>query len=213
MKIESAKILAAKLMEKHDIDWSLEFSNIKKRFSRVDYRKNILAFSSSHALEGSQEEFKNTVLQAIAHVIAWNRHKYKGHSTIWFKICEEIGANPVREKSVVKSGEPVLNKHIHKIKYLARDQENYAVQLNCGQEEQNELCVLAENLYNLRIVDSHSGQIIEFPNKKKFKKFLLWRSIFKQWEPNKQFDFMEFARKAVCEVRMVMKNDLMEICC
>lgn len=98
------------------------------------------------------------------------------------------------------------------MKYIARNKQNYSVQLNGEKEEQNCFAVLAENLYGLKTFDSYSGQTIEFPNKEKFKKFLLWRSIFNQCGPNNKFCFIDFARKALCEVRVVLKNDVVEIC-
>lgn len=97
------------------------------------------------------------------------------------------------------------------MKYIARNKENYFVQLEGEEEERNCFAVLVENLYEMKVCETYSGQIIEFSNKKMFKKFLLWRSIFNQCAPNKQFDFMLFARRAVMEVGQIMKQDLVEI--
>ena len=101
--------------------------------------------------------------------------------------------------------------------------DSFRVRLEGPEDEQNCFAVLAENLLGgslrnehrnmkARSEDSFAGKVIRFSSNKEFKKLLLWRSIFSQCAPNKQFDFMEFARKAVCEVRAVLKKDVVEIC-
>jgi hypothetical protein len=99
------------------------------------------------------------------------------------------------------------------MKFITRNNSNnYSVRLEGPQEEQLCFTTLVENMHGIKATDSFAGQEIEFPNKRSFEKFLLWRQIFKQCGPNKQFYFISFARRAICEVRAMMKNDLIEIC-
>lgn len=99
------------------------------------------------------------------------------------------------------------------MKFITRNNSNnYSVQLEGSQEDQLHFATLVENMYGIKAHDFYAGQEIEFPNKRSFEKFLLWRQIFKQCAPNKQFYFISFARRAICEVRAIMKNDLFEIC-
>lgn len=98
------------------------------------------------------------------------------------------------------------------MKIIARNKpDKYIVQLSGTEEEQNCFINLAFNFCGLEAHDSYSGQIIQFPNKQRFEKFLLWRAIFNQCAPNKTFTFIPFARKAIQEVRSSMKNDLIEV--
>jgi hypothetical protein len=100
------------------------------------------------------------------------------------------------------------------MKFIARNYpDKYIVQLEGNQEDQARFSTLVSNMYGIEACDSYSGQIIKFPNKTRFKKLLLWRAIFNQCAPNKSFSFMPFARRAVCEVKASMENDLIEVSC
>lgn len=99
------------------------------------------------------------------------------------------------------------------MKYITRNNStNYLVQLDGDQEEQQMFATLVENFYGIIPVDTYSGQIIEFPNKQKFIKFLKWREIFKQCAPNKQFKFVRFAREAIAKVKDLAANNIIEVC-
>lgn len=99
------------------------------------------------------------------------------------------------------------------MKYIAQNNNtNYKVQLHGEEEEQNCFATLVENFYGIVPIETYAGQIIEFPNKTKFIKFLLWREIFKQCAPNKQFTFISFAREAIKIVKRSLNNDLIEVC-
>jgi hypothetical protein len=98
------------------------------------------------------------------------------------------------------------------MKYIARNNPtSYTVCLNGDQEEQKCFCNLAHSLYNISSLDSYQGQIVEFPNKRKFEKFLMWQKIFGQCSPKTTFNFSKFARNAVAEVRQVLSRDLVEV--
>jgi hypothetical protein len=98
------------------------------------------------------------------------------------------------------------------MKYIAQNNTiNYKIQLHGEEEEQNCFATLVENFYGIVPIETYAGQIIEFPNKTKFIKFLMWREIFNQCAPNKQFKFMQFARQAVKSVRQVLNNDVIEV--
>jgi hypothetical protein len=99
------------------------------------------------------------------------------------------------------------------MKYITRNNiTSYSVQLDGPQEEQQMFATLVENFYGIVPVDAYAGQIIEFPNKAKFIKFLKWREIWKQCAPNKQFKFVRFARVAISRVKDLAANNIIEVC-
>lgn len=99
------------------------------------------------------------------------------------------------------------------MKFITKNNQiNYLVQLDGNQEDQQMFATLVENFYGIVPVDSYAGQIIEFPNKAKFLKFLKWREIWKQCAPNKTFNFVRFAREAISRVKDLEANNIIEVC-
>jgi hypothetical protein len=109
------------------------------------------------------------------------------------------------------------------MKYLYSESysESFRVRLDGPEEEQKSFGCFVENMLGEnvktgqkhvipRVHDTPAGIVVRFNSNKEFKKMLVWRSIFNQRDPNKQFNFMRLARKAIEEVKEIMDRDLIE---
>lgn len=88
--------MARRLIEEHGLtDWTLAFVEAKRRLGDCRYRDRVIRISRAHALEGSEEQIRDTVLHEIAHAIAGPK---AGHGPLWKATARRIGATP-RAKS------------------------------------------------------------------------------------------------------------------
>ena len=88
--------MARRLMEEHGLlDWTLAFVEAKRRLGDCHYRDRVIRISRAHALQGSEEQIRDTVLHEIAHAIAGPE---AGHGPLWKATARRIGAMP-RAKS------------------------------------------------------------------------------------------------------------------
>ena len=63
--------MARRLMDEHGlIGWTLAFVEAERRLGDCDFKGRVIRISRSHALEGSAEQIRDTVLHEIAHAIA-----------------------------------------------------------------------------------------------------------------------------------------------
>ncbi len=84
--------MARRLMEEHGLrGWSLAFVEAKRRLGDCHFRDRVIRISRTHALEGSNEQIRDTVLHEIAHAIAGPE---AGHGPLWKATALRIGATP-----------------------------------------------------------------------------------------------------------------------
>ncbi len=88
--------MARGLMEEHGLaDWTLAFVEAKRRLGDCHFGDRVIRISRAHALQGSEEQIRDTVLHEIAHAIAGPE---AGHGPLWKATARRIGATP-RAKS------------------------------------------------------------------------------------------------------------------
>ena len=84
--------MARRLMDKHGLTgWTLAFVEAKRRLGDCDFEDRVIRISRGHALEGSEEQIRDTVLHEIAHAIAGRE---AGHGPLWKATARRIGATP-----------------------------------------------------------------------------------------------------------------------
>ena len=84
--------MARRLMEEHGLTgWTLAFVEAKRRLGDCHFRNRVIRISRTHALEGSKEQIRDTVLHEIAHAIAGRE---AGHGPLWKVTARRIGATP-----------------------------------------------------------------------------------------------------------------------
>ena len=84
--------MARRLMDEHGLTgWTLSFGEAKRSLGHCDYRHHVIRISRTHALEGSEEQIRDTVLHEIAPAIAGHE---AGHGPLWKATARQIGATP-----------------------------------------------------------------------------------------------------------------------
>ena len=84
--------MARRLMDEHGLTgWTLAFGEARTRLGACHFRHHVIRISRTHALEGSEEQIRNTVLHEIAHAIAGHG---AGHGPLWKATARRIGATP-----------------------------------------------------------------------------------------------------------------------
>ena len=84
--------MARRLMDEHGLTgWTLAFVEAKRRLGDCHFRHHVIRISRAHALEGSEEQIRDTVLHEIAHAIAGHE---AGHGPLWKVTARRIGATP-----------------------------------------------------------------------------------------------------------------------
>ena len=84
--------MARRLMEEHGLkDWTLAFVEARRRLGDCRFQDRVIRISRAHALEGSEEQIRDTVLHEIAHAIAGPE---AGHGPLWKAAARRIGAVP-----------------------------------------------------------------------------------------------------------------------
>ena len=82
--------MARRLMAEHGLTgWTLAFGEARKRLGDCHFRHHMIRISRTHALEGSEEQIRDTVLHEIAHAIAGHE---AGHGPLWKATARRIGA-------------------------------------------------------------------------------------------------------------------------
>jgi len=107
MNLTVANVMAAELMQKHDLikkGWKFQFDRSKRRFGVCRHGKKIIGLSRDLTLLNDVDKVKDTILHEIAHAIAGFK---AGHGEEWKRICILIGAKPERcySSDVVKTPE------------------------------------------------------------------------------------------------------------
>ena len=73
--------MARWLMDEHGLTgWTLAFGEARKRLGDCHFRHRVIRISRTHAMEGSEEQIRDTVLHEIAHATAGYE---AGHGTLW----------------------------------------------------------------------------------------------------------------------------------
>ncbi len=84
--------MARRLMDEHGLTgWTLAFGEARTRLGTCHFRHHVIRISRTHALEGSEEQIRDTVLHEIAHAIAGYG---AGHGPLWKATARRIGATP-----------------------------------------------------------------------------------------------------------------------
>ena len=84
--------MARRLMNEHGLTgWTLTFGEARKRLGDCHFRHHVIRISRTHALEGSEEQIRDTVLHEVAHAIAGHE---AGHGPLWKATARRIGATP-----------------------------------------------------------------------------------------------------------------------
>ena len=79
-------------MDEHGLTgWTLAFGEARKRLGDCHFRHHVIRISRTHALEGGEEQIRDTVLREIAHAIAGHG---AGHGPLWKATARRIGATP-----------------------------------------------------------------------------------------------------------------------
>ena len=84
--------MARRLMDEHGLTgWTLAFIEAKRRLGDCHFQHRVIRISRTLALEGSEEQIRDTVLHEIAHAIAGHE---AGHGPLWKATARRIGATP-----------------------------------------------------------------------------------------------------------------------
>ena len=84
--------MARRLMDEHGLTgWTLAFVEAKRRLGDCHFLHRVIRISRTHALGGSKEQIRDTVLHEIAHAIAGRE---AGHGPLWKVPARRIGATP-----------------------------------------------------------------------------------------------------------------------
>ena len=91
-RLNSVAEMARRLMDEHGLtDWTLAFGEARRRLGDCHFRHHVIRISRTHALAGSEEQIRDTVLHEIAHAIAGHE---AGHGPLWKATARRIGATP-----------------------------------------------------------------------------------------------------------------------
>ena len=84
--------MARRLMDEHGLTgWTFAFVEAKKSLGNCHFQHRVIRISRTHALEGSEEQIRDTMLHEIAHAIAGYE---AGHGPLWKVTARRIGATP-----------------------------------------------------------------------------------------------------------------------
>ena len=84
--------MARRLMDEHGLTgWTLAFVESRSSLGACDFSDRQIRIGRGHALEGNEEEIRDTVLHEIAHAIAGPE---AGHGPLWKATARRIGATP-----------------------------------------------------------------------------------------------------------------------
>lgn len=109
MKLNEARDLALRLMEKHGVsDWTFEFDRAKKRFGCCNYTFKRISLSISLTELNDEDKVRDTILHEIAHALVGHKHN---HNHVWRRKAIEIGCNGERCYSSDKVVTPVAKYH------------------------------------------------------------------------------------------------------
>ena len=91
-RLISVAEMARRLMDEHGLTgWTLAFGEAKRSLGHCDYQHHVIRISRTHALEGSEEQIRDTVLHEIAHAITG---RAAGHGPLWKATARRIGTTP-----------------------------------------------------------------------------------------------------------------------
>ena len=118
MKYDDAMVVCLKaikfakeLASKHNIDnLEVEFINRKSGVAGRAYLTKRKIKLNMHHLLHNKEDFNNTIIHEVAHIIAYEAFKDTGHGTAWKYICKKIGGSGKRCHSYSRVAIAVENK-------------------------------------------------------------------------------------------------------
>ena len=84
--------MCRRLMDAHGLaDWTLAFVEARRRLGDCNFRDRVIRIGRAHALEGTEEQIRDTVLHEIAHALTGRE---AGHGPLWKETARRIGATP-----------------------------------------------------------------------------------------------------------------------
>ena len=95
-RLHAVAAAARALMDRHGLsDWTLAFSESRTQLGQCVYAQLLIRIALQHALDGTAQDIRDTVLHEIAHAIAGPD---VGHGPAWKNIAARIGATPRASK-------------------------------------------------------------------------------------------------------------------
>lgn len=91
-RLNAVAAMARRTMDAHGLaDWTLAFVESGRRLGDCSFRDRVIRIARGHALDGSDEQIRDTVLHEIAHALAG---PLAGHGPLWKAAARRIGATP-----------------------------------------------------------------------------------------------------------------------
>jgi len=76
------------------VAWSLSVDNAKRRAGICYLLEKKIAISRSHIELNEQSVVLDTLYHEVAHALAWENHRHKGHGAVWRNIVATLGGQP-----------------------------------------------------------------------------------------------------------------------
>ena len=91
-RLNAVAATARRLMEEHGLsEWTFAFVEAGRRLGDCSFRHRVIRIGRAHALDGSDEQVRDTMLHEIAHALAGPE---AGHGPLWKATARRIGATP-----------------------------------------------------------------------------------------------------------------------
>lgn len=92
-RLNEVAALARGLMDQHGLaDWAFAFNESDRTLGQCRYRERAIRISRAHALEGKEDDLRDTILHEIAHALAGPQ---AGHGPRWQATARRLGATPM----------------------------------------------------------------------------------------------------------------------
>ncbi len=91
-RLNEVAALARSLMDQHELaDWAFAFNESGRTLGQCRYQERAIRISRAHALEGKEDDLRDTILHEIAHALAGPQ---AGHGPRWQAAARRLGATP-----------------------------------------------------------------------------------------------------------------------
>ena len=148
MNLTSAKELAIKKMEEHDLiekGWKFSFDNAKRRFGACHHHTKKISLSKDLVVLNDEKRVLNTILHEIAHALVGAGH---GHDNVWKRKALEIGCNGERCYSSDNTKTP-KGKYIAVCNGCGESFHKFVIRKNSGREACRACC---DGIFNEKYV-------------------------------------------------------------
>lgn len=79
-----------------------------------------------------------------------------------------------------------------------------------SEEEETRVCILAENLFNCKVLDDPENTVFYLDNLKQFKRLIKWKCLFDLCDVNKPFHFKMLACRSLGIAKQIFLNNVFE---